>query len=191
MQVWGLTGHWSLLIRGSIASCFRLRIMKFRQLAAIVLAFLLIITFPMPARAASSSSISRADQLGELKGKDYSGQNLQTAEFANTNLEQSNFSNADLRGAVFNGTKMAQVNLHAANFTNGIAYLTDFTEADLSDAVLVEAMMLRSTFDGAKIDGADFSDAVLDRIVVKQLCDRATGVNSKTGVSTRESLGCR
>lgn len=165
--------------------------MKFCQLAAIFLALLLIVTCPMPARAASSSSISRAERLGELKGKDYSGQNLQTAEFANTNLEQSNFSNADLRGAVFNGTKMAQVNLHGADFSNGIAYLTDFTDADLSDAVLAEAMMLRSTFNGAKIDGADFSNAVLDRIVVKQLCDRATGVNSKTGVSTRESLGCR
>ena len=104
------------------------------------------------------SSISRAERLGELKGKDYSGQNLQTAEFANTNLEQSNFSNADLRGAVFNGTKMALVNLQGADFSNGIAYLTDFTDADLSDAVLVEAMMLRSTFKGAKIDGADFSN---------------------------------
>lgn len=162
----------------------------FYKLAAIVLALMLLVSFPMSAQAASSSSISRASKAGELTAQDYSGQNLQTAEFANTSLEQSNFSDADLRGAVFNSTNMTKTNLHGADFTNGIAYLVNFKGADLSDAVLVEAMMLRSTFDDVNIDGADFTNAVLDKIVVKKLCTQAKGVNSKTGVATRESLGC-
>ena len=51
--------------------------------------------------------------------------------------------------------------------------------------------MLRSTFDYANITGADFSGALLDGSQMQQLCKIATGVNSQTGVATRDSLGCR
>ena len=43
---------------------------------------------------------------------------------------------------------------------------------------------------GAKIDGADFTDAVLSRTQQKQLCAIANGTNSSTGESTEYSLGC-
>jgi uncharacterized protein YjbI with pentapeptide repeats len=62
---------------------------------------------------------------------------------------------------------------------------------DLSDAILVDAILLRTTFEAVNIAGADFSDAMLDGVQVKQLCAIATGTNPQTGVDTRDSLGCR
>jgi len=52
----------------------------------------------------------------------------------------------------------------------------NLTGADLSDAVLTEALLLRTVFADVDI-GADFSDAILDRAQIKELCQRASGVN--------------
>ncbi len=46
----------------------------------------------------------------------------------------------------------------------------------------------RSTFDGALI-GADFRDAILDKAQIRELCQRASGVNIQTGMAKRASLG--
>ncbi|NJL01080.1 MAG: pentapeptide repeat-containing protein [Spirulinaceae cyanobacterium SM2_1_0] len=142
-----------------------------------------------PAIAASSGAIRAYDDV-VITDKSFAGQNLQQAEFAYDNLSDADFHDADLRGAVFNTCGLENANLRGIDFSDGIAYLTRFQGADLSDAVLTEAVMLRSTFEDAKIDGADFSFAVLDRLQAKLLCDRATGTNSQTGIATRESLGC-
>ncbi len=165
--------------------------MRHFHILATLLVLLSFLSFPLTAQAASSSSISRSVGKELLSTKDFSGQTLIGAEFTNVNLENANFSNADLRGVVFSGSVIANASLHGVDFTNGIAYITDFTRADLSDALLVEAMMLRSQFDAANITGTDFTDAILDGTQVQKLCVRASGINSKTGVATRESLRCK
>ena len=106
-------------------------------------------------------------------------------------MTSANFSNANLIGAVFNGALMESANLHGSNLSYGLSYLSNFDNADLSDAILVGAILKRSSFEGVNIAGADFTDAALDPLQISKLCKIASGVNSKTGVDTKESLECR
>lgn len=167
--------------------------MKYSKYWQILTTFVLgvaLLVCPVTAEAASSSSITRSAG-DKVEVKDYSGQSLVGTEFTNVKLENTNFDSADLRGVVFNGTLLSGANLHGVDFSEGIAYLAKFKDVDLSDAVLKDAMMLRSTFDNVNVTGADFTNAILDGIQVKKLCVNASGVNSRTKVDTRQSLGCK
>ncbi|MFM6312073.1 MAG: pentapeptide repeat-containing protein, partial [Dolichospermum sp.] len=46
-------------------------------------------------------------------------------------------------------------------------------------------------FTDVNITGADFTEAILDKAQIKELCQKASGVNSQTGVQTRDSLECQ
>ena len=166
--------------------------MVFRRVAAFLFA-LIILCCPLPAQAQATKYYSPplSYSNAELKAKDFSGQTLRAAQFSNANLEQTNFSGADLRGTIFSASVMTEANLHGADLTYGMLDQVNLTGANLSDAILVETIMLRSTFDNTDITGADFSDAILDGAQIKELCQKATGVNSQTGIATRDSLGCR
>lgn len=154
---------------------------------------LMAITVGIPNAAIASSdyppplSFSNA----ELQGREFINWEVRAAEFSNANLTGANFTGADARGAVFSASVARDTIFHGANLSTGLLDMTDFTRADLSDALLVDTIMLRSTFKGATIDGADFSGALLDGAQIRELCTIATGTNPTTGVKTRDSLGCR
>jgi uncharacterized protein YjbI with pentapeptide repeats len=161
----------------------------------IALIFASILVF-FPGHAIAAGGTSQYKPLltytnDDLTGKDFSGKNLQTAEFTTCKLDNTNFSGADLTGVVISSAILKGTNFHGTNVTQGLLDQVRFVDADLSDAVFVEAMMLRSTFKNVNIAGADFSSAILGKVEQKALCTIASGVNPKTGVSTSDSLECK
>ena len=92
----------------------------------------------------------------------------------------ADYSDKDLRGATFNLSNLREATLDSAVMTG----------TNLSDAVLEGSFAFNTRFKDVVITGADFTDVPMRGDQLKSLCAVADGVNSVTGRSTRESLGC-
>jgi uncharacterized protein YjbI with pentapeptide repeats len=139
--------------------------------------------------------------LAQVNTINYSNANLNNRDFSYTDfvggtfvaaeMRGTNFQGANLTNAIFTKGVLLKANLEDANLTGALVDRVTLDGANLRNAIFMEATLTRTRFYDADITGADFTNAIIDRYQVSLLCKRANGVNSVTGISTRDSLGCR
>mmetsp|Transcript_5328 Transcript_5328/g.10631 ORF Transcript_5328/g.10631 Transcript_5328/m.10631 type:complete len:237 (+) Transcript_5328:26-736(+) len=118
----------------------------------------------------------------KAEGFDLSGVIMTDTDVSGSNFVETQFSKAYLHESNFQG----------ADFTNGIVDRASFFKSDLRQAIFHNAVLTGTSFEGANVEGADFSDAYIGDFDIRNLCKNPTltGTNEKTGMDTKDSVGC-
>ncbi len=127
----------------------------------------------------------------DLGRRSFVGEDLSGSSLAAADAREADFENADLSQTILTKGSFYKAHMPGVNLTESFADRVIFDGADLTNAVVVDAIMTSTSFNDAVIHGADFSGTILDRYQTMLMCKYADGVNPVTGVATRDSLGCR
>jgi uncharacterized protein YjbI with pentapeptide repeats len=127
----------------------------------------------------------------DLSRRSFVGEDLSGSSLAAAEAREADFENADLSQTILTKGSFYKAHMPGVNLTESFADRVVFDGADLTNAIVVDAIMTSTSFQDAIIQGADFSGTILDRYQTIQMCKYADGVNPATGVATRDSLGCR
>jgi len=127
----------------------------------------------------------------DLSRRSFVGEDLSGSSLAAAEAREANFENADLSQTILTKGSFYKAHMAGVNLSESFADRVVFDGADLTNAIVVDAIMTSTSFTDANIEGADFSGTILDRYQTMQMCKHADGVNPVTGVATRDSLGCR
>ncbi len=141
------------------------------------------LAFPAPALA---YNYSRAIMDGQdFPNDDFAGSNFSMAKLRRSDLTGTNFESANLFGARMDDANLTGANLREATLDSALMYRANLTNADLTGAYA-----MNTVFDNVIINGADFTDVLLEGQVLKGLCELAEGTNPTTGNKTRDTLMC-
>lgn len=140
-----------------------------------------------PAAAIALEDFTYAD----LTNRSFVGLDLTGSSLAAAEARDADFADANLSKTILTKGSFYRAHMPGVNLTQSFADRVTFNGADLTNAIIVDAIMTSTTFVDAIIEGADFSGTILDRYQISQMCKYADGINPVTGVATRESLGCR
>ncbi len=162
-------------------------VLKKQILRSVLVLLAMLVSLSMWATPAFALDYNRENLLG----RDFSGQVLTDASFTKANLRNSNLSHSDLTGVSFFAANLESANLEGANLTNATLDAARIIKTNLTNAVLTGAFAANAKFDGAIIDGADFTDVLLRQDEQDNLCKIAQGTNPTTGKETRETLMCK
>lgn len=162
----------------------RLAPVVWRGICVLVLVLTLLL---QPAGAIALEDFTYAD----LSHRSFAGQDLSGSSLAAAEAREADFEGADLSQTILTKGSFYKAHMKGVNLTESFADRVVFDGADLTNAIVVDAIMTSTSFNDAVIEGADFSGTILDRYQVSLMCQRASGVNPVTNVATRASLGCR